>query len=355
MKVNFTIGIPNSAHGADREPQCFMKVIILLAGYGTRLRPHTYTKPKPLINVAGKPVLGHILDKLIAAGVQTVTFVVGYLSEQIQDYVLQTYPQINASYVEQRDLNGQVPAILLAEPHVNSGPVFVVFGDTLAEVDLSVLGKSQADGVIYTKAVEDPRRFGVVKLTGDGTITRLIEKPAEMTDKQAVIGLYYVRDAAKLMAACHQLVDRKIQTKGEYYLADALNLMIDAGATLRSESVSVWLDAGKPEAVLESNRYLLGHGHDNSKSWLYRGFIVVPPVHIHPSARIEASVIGPNATIGEGCHISNSVIRDSIVDANAEVIDNVLANSLIGRDAILHGRPRKFNIGDSSVVGFDEE
>jgi len=332
-----------------------MKVIILLAGYGTRLRPHTYTKPKPLINVAGKPVLGHILDKLIAAGVNDVTFVVGYLSEQIQDYVHATYPKINGTYVEQREMNGQVPAILLAEQHVTEGPAFVVFGDTLAEVDLSVIGKTDADGVIYTKAVEDPRRFGVVKLEPDGTITRLIEKPSEMTDKQAVIGLYYVRDAAKLMAACHHLVERKIQTKGEFYLADALNLMIEDGARLRSEAVDVWLDAGKPDAVLDSNRYLLSHGHDNSKHWLYRGFIVVPPVYIHPSAKIEASVIGPNTTIGEGCHISNSVIRESIVDANAEVIDNVLANSLIGRDAILHGRPRKFNIGDSSVVGFDEE
>ena len=206
-----------------------MKVIILLAGYGTRLRPHTYTKPKPLINVAGKPVLGHILDKLIAAGVRDVTFVVGYLSEQIQDYVQAVYPQINGVYVEQRELNGQVPAILLAEPHVNNGPAFVVFGDTLAEVDLSVLARSDADGVIYTKAVDDPRRFGVVKLAPDGSITRLIEKPSEMTDKQAVIGLYYVRDAARLMAACNQLVERKIQTKGEYYLADALNLMIEAG------------------------------------------------------------------------------------------------------------------------------
>lgn len=333
-----------------------MKVIILLAGYGTRLRPHTYTKPKPLINVAGKPVLGHILDKLIEAGATEMTFVVGYLGEQIQEYVGRVYPQVKGTYVEQKELNGQVPAILLAESSVNEGPAFVVFGDTLAEVDLSVLRKSDADGVIYVREVEDPRRFGVVKLDAQNHIAQLIEKPAEMDNRLAVIGLYYVKDAAALMSACRQLVQRNIQTKGEFYLADALNLMIQSGAKLRAQTVDVWLDAGKPEAVLDTNRYLLAHGHDNSALWRENyDCVVVPPVNIHPSAKIEHSVIGPNATISAECHIVNSVVRDSVVDSGAEVIDHVLANSLVGRDAILHGRPRRFNVGDNSVVGFDED
>ena len=333
-----------------------MNLIIPLAGFGTRLRPHTYTKPKPLINVAGKPVLGHILDRLMADGTQidTVVFVVGFLGEQIHDYVSRHYPRLRAHYVEQKELNGQAPAILLARDLV-AGPTFVVFVDTLAQVDLSSLREEQADGVIFVKEVEDPRRFGVVQLNADGHITRFVEKPANMDNRLAVIGMYYVNDAAWLMRACEGLMSRDIKTHGEYFLADAFNLMIEEGARLRTSQVDVWLDCGKPDTLLETNRYLLEHGHDNSGAWNDCDCVIVPPVHIHPSAVIERSVIGPYATIAEGCQIEDSIVRDSIVDAGARVTDHILARSLIGRDALLIGRPRRFNVGDSSVVGFDFE
>jgi glucose-1-phosphate thymidylyltransferase len=331
-----------------------MNVIIPLAGFGTRLRPFTYTKPKPLINVAGKPVLGHILDKLVTADVDQVAFVVGYLGDQIQEYVKRNYPRLRCHYVEQKELNGQAPAILLARDLV-SGPTAVVFVDTLANVDLAALKNEKADGAIYVKMVEDPRRFGVIKLDQDGYITQFIEKPADISNKLVVIGMYYVRDAARLMQACADLMQRDIKTKGEYFLADAFNLMIADGARLRPYPVDVWLDCGKPDTVLETNRYLLDHGHDNSQLWKNDQCVVVPPVHIHPTAAIKRSVIGPYATIAEGCQIENSIVRDSIVDSGARVTDHVLATSLIGRDAVLIGRPRRFNVGDSSVVGFDEE
>ncbi|MEO6062049.1 MAG: sugar phosphate nucleotidyltransferase [Thermoflexales bacterium] len=331
-----------------------MKVIIPLAGFGSRLRPHTYTKPKPLITVAGKPVLGHILDKLVAAGVSDISFVVGYLGDQIEQYVSGEYPDLHAQYHEQRELNGQAPAVLLARDSVQ-GPTLIVFVDTIAEADLSKLAGEAADGVIYVKEVDDPRRFGVVQVDRNGIISRFIEKPSDTTNKLVVIGMYYVKDAALLMDCCDELMRRDIRTKGEYFLADAFNLMIARGARLRIESVDVWLDCGKPETVLETNRFLLAHGHDNSALWRNDRTVVVPPVFIHPSARIENSVIGPNTSIGENCQIVNSVIRESIVDTGALVSDHVLANSLIGRDAILTGRPRRFNVGDSSVVGFDEE
>ncbi len=333
-----------------------MNLIIPLAGFGTRLRPHTYTKPKPLINVAGKPVLGHILDRIVANGteIDTVVFVVGFLGDQIHDYVSRNYPQLRAHYVEQKELNGQAPAILLARDLV-AGPTFVVFVDTLAHVNLSSLRDEQSDGVIFVKEVEDPRRFGVVQLDAAGTIVRFIEKPASMDNRLAVIGMYYVRDAARLMNACAELIARDIKTQGEYFLADAFNLMIEAGAKLRTSQVDVWLDCGKPDTVLETNRYLLEHGHDNSSAWDHCDCVIVPPVHIHPSATITRSVIGPYATIAEGCQIESSVVRDSIVDAGARVTDHVLARSLIGRDALVIGRPRRFNVGDSSIVGFDSE
>ncbi len=331
-----------------------MNVIIPLAGFGSRLRPHTYTKPKPLITVAGKPVLGHILDKLVAAGVGDISFVVGYLGDQIEQYVSAEYPDLSAHYHEQRELNGQAPAVLLARGSV-SGPTLIVFVDTIADADLSKLADETADGVIYVKEVEDPRRFGVVQVDKNGFISRFIEKPSDTANKLVVIGMYYVKDAALLMDCCDELMRKDIRTKGEYFLADAFNLMIARGAKLRIETVDVWLDCGKPETVLETNRYLLGHGHDNSALWRNDRTVVVPPVFIHPSARIENSVVGPNTSIGENCQIVNSVIRESIVDTGALVSDHVLANSLIGRDAILTGRPRRFNVGDSSVVGFDEE
>jgi glucose-1-phosphate thymidylyltransferase len=329
-----------------------MNVIIPLAGFGTRLRPHTYSKPKPLINVAGKPVLGHILDKLMHQDLQEVVFIVGYLGDQIEQYVKTTYPEIKSHYVEQKELNGQAPAILLARELVH-GPTCIVFVDTLADADLSSLAQEKADGVIYVKEVEDPRRFGVIKLDDQGFITRFVEKPVDTSNRLAVIGMYYVQAVEKLMSACEELMRRDIKTKDEYFLADALNLMIENGAKLRPQTVEVWLDCGKPETVLETNHYLLEHGQDNSAQWQNHERVIIPPVHIHPSATIERSVVGPYATIAEGCHILNSLVRDSIVDAGAYVSDQILANSLIGRDAVLIGRPRRFNVGDSSVVGFD--
>lgn len=332
-----------------------MNVIIPLAGFGTRLRPHTYSKPKPLVSVAGKPVLGHILDKVQdESKVDKVVFVVGYLGEQIEKYVKGAYPDLQGSYVEQRELNGQAPAILLAKEYV-AGPTLIVFVDTLADADLTALEHEQADGVIFVKEVDDPRRFGVVKQDANGAITGFVEKPATLENRLAVIGMYYVKDAAKLMAACEELMRRGTKTKNEYFLADAFNIMIERGAKLRVQEVGVWLDCGTSQAVLDTNRHLLAHGLDNSGEWKNGHCVVVPPVYIHPSAKIENSVIGPNASIGEDCRISSSVVRDSIVEAGAEVTEHVLANSLIGRDAVLHGRPRRFNVGDSSVVGFDDE
>ncbi len=332
-----------------------MNVIIPLAGFGTRLRPQTYSKPKPLVGVAGKPVLGHILDKVeTEAKVDKVVFIVGYLGEQIEGYVKSAYPRLQGEYVVQQELNGQAPAILLAKDYV-SGPTFIVFVDTLADADLTALANEPSDGVIYVKEVEDPRRFGVVQLDNAGFITKFIEKPATMENKLAVIGMYYVKDAAKLMAACEELIRRGAKTKNEYFLADAFNIMIEQGAKLRIQEVSVWLDCGTSQAVLDTNRHLLANGRDNSAEWKNGRCVVVPPVNIHPSAKIVNSVIGPNASIGEGCLIENSVVRESIVEPGAEVIDHVLANSLIGRDAVLHGRPRRFNVGDNSIVGFDED
>jgi glucose-1-phosphate thymidylyltransferase len=306
-----------------------------------------------LITVAGKPVLGHILDGIGNVPVEKIAFVVGYLGDQFEPYVRVNYPNVHAEYIVQREANGQATAVLLAQEAV-TGPTAIIFGDTVTDADLSKLDGVDADGVVYVREVDDPRRFGVVQVGADGWVERVIEKPSSMENRLALIGAYWVRDAAKLMDACRELVARNIQTRGEYYLADALNLMMERGARFRTIRADVWLDCGKPDAVLETNRWLLAHGRDNSAERPGGDYVVVPPANIHPSAKIERSVIGPNASIGADCVIRDSVIRESIVDAGAQVSEHVLANSLIGRDAVLIGRPHKFNVGDSSVVGFDE-
>lgn len=328
-----------------------MKVIIPLAGFGTRLRPHTYTKPKPLINVAGKAVLGHILDEFAGLEVEEFIIVHGYLGEQIKTYMAEKYPHYRARYVEQKELLGQAHAIWLCRDYVD-GPVLIVFVDTIFKTDLRVLEQETADGVAYVKEVEDPRRFGVAIVGPEGFVTRFIEKPTSIEHNLAVIGLYYIKDSRLLMQSCEELMRHNIQTKGEYYLADALNLMIAAGQKFRVRMVEVWEDCGKPETVLHTNRYLLMNGHDNSAEMRSDRFIIVPPVHIDPSATIIDSVIGPYVTIAENCRIERSIIRDSIIDAGAVILDTTLDQSLIGKEAYVAGRYRRLNVGDSASVDF---
>ncbi len=324
-----------------------MKVVIPLAGFGTRLRPHTYTKPKPLVNVAGKPVLGHILDKLLNLEVEEIVFIVGYLGQQIQDYV-DTYYCFNARYIEQKEMLGQAHALFLARDFL-PGRALIIFVDTIFETDLSHLAEVDADGVIYVKEVENPRRFGVA-VVEEGRITRLIEKPATMEHNLAVIGLYYIQDMPWLMEAIDQLMRGGITTGGEYYLADALQLMINDGARLIAQPVEVWKDCGKPETVLETNRYLLTHGHGNAEQVRAQDSLIIPPVHIDPTARIIHSIVGPYVTIAPGCEVRNSVIRDSIIDEGAHIADTMLEQSLIGKEALVKGRYQKLNVGDSSSV-----
>jgi len=330
-----------------------MKIVIPLAGFGKRLRPHTFTKPKPLINVAGKPVLGHVLDTFNKLdNVEEIIFIVGHLGEQIEDYVAKEYPGLRAHYYEQTELNGQSTAIYLAREHL-VGPMLMVFVDTIIATDFSVLKHEAADAVAWVKAVEDPRRFGVAEVGADGRVTRLIEKPADVRNNLVVVGCYYFKQGERLMAAIEEQIQRDIRTQGEYFLADAVNLMLQGGLNMRVQPVEIWQDCGKTETVLETNRYLLDHGHDNSAQVHTHGFVVVPPVNIHPTAVVKASILGPHATVAANCRIENSIIRDSIVDEEAVVQGALLAGSLIGRSAKVAGRFRAFNVGEASEVGFE--
>ena len=322
-----------------------MKVVIPLAGFGKRMRPHTYTKPKPLINVAGKPVLGHILDKLVGLDIEEVILIVGWLGEQIESYVEANY-DFPTRYFEQKELRGQAHALHLASEH-SEGPLLIIFVDTLFEADLAELYQTSADGIVYVKEVEDPRRFGVVVLE-DGQVRELVEKPASFDNRLAVIGLYFVKDGAFLMSCIEELLAKDIQTKGEYYLADALQLMIDRGALIETRTVDVWEDCGKPETVLHTNRFLLDNGRAHKGQT--EDSIVLAPVFIADTAQVRNSIVGPYVTIADGAVVVNSVVRDSIVDESATIRDAMLASSLVGRNAVVRGTFSRLNVGDSSQI-----
>ena len=324
-----------------------LKVIIPLAGFGTRLRPHTYTRPKPLVSVAGKPVLGHILDKLTGLDIEEIIFIVGYLGDQIRDYVEANY-HFPTRYIEQKELKGQADAVYLARDHI-SGPMLIIFVDTIFETDLNVLVKEPADGIIYVKEVDDPRRFGVV-ITENGYITKLVEKPATPVSNLAVIGLYYVKDSPLLLDCIAELIRKDIKTQGEYFLADAFQLMIDRGAKIVARTVEVWEDCGKPETVLHTNRYLLEHG--GAQEIPTENSVLIAPVYIGKTAVIKDSVIGPYVSVAEGATIVRSIIRDSIINESAHIEDANLSQSLIGKDAHVRGSAQRLNVGDSSQVDF---
>ncbi|NJN14827.1 MAG: NTP transferase domain-containing protein [Oscillochloris sp.] len=324
-----------------------MKVMILTAGLGTRLRPHTFTKPKPLVSVAGKPVLAHIIDDLLDIGIDELICVTGYLGNQIEDYVRSNY-SFPMRFLEQKEMRGQADAIYLAR-EIASGPLLVVFGDGLFQIDKERLSQHPNEGILYCKEVEDPRRFGVA-VVEDNRIMRLVEKPSEPVSNLAVIGVYYLPEARRLMDAIAFIMERNMQLKGEFYLADALQVMIDRGEVLRAESVPMWRDCGTVEALLDTNRYLLEHGH--SRTIDTSTAVIIPPVHIAPTATIERAVIGPHVSIADGAVIRDAIVKDSIINTGAQLQSVILARSLIGDRALVDGVSQELNVGDQSDIRF---
>lgn len=328
-----------------------MKIVIPMAGFGTRLRPHTWSRPKPLVSTAGKPVLGHVLDMFSSLPeIDELVSIVGYLGEQIEAYVASDYPGWKARFVYQDEMLGQSHAVWLAREGLE-GPMVLAFVDTIIEVDLSTLGDEPADAIAWVKEVEDPRRFGVVEVDDAGYARQIIEKPKDITNNLALVGFYYFSEARALLDAIEQQMKSDKQLGGEYYLADAINIMLSSGLKMRVEEVEVWKDCGKPGPLLETNRYLLDHGRDNSQDARQReGAVIIPPVFIAPTAAISESVVGPYVSIGPECAIQRSVIRDSIIEAGTRIESMHLERSIIGPQASVVGENRILNIGASATV-----
>ncbi|MDH4222071.1 MAG: sugar phosphate nucleotidyltransferase [candidate division Zixibacteria bacterium] len=323
-----------------------MKVIIPVAGIGTRLRPLTHTAPKVLLHVAGKPILAHVLEGLKGLKIDEVIFVIGFMGEKIIDYVKKNY-RFKSTFIKQKELKGVGYAVHIAARRVTKGePVLIILGDTVFKMDLKPVIKGSYDS-LGIKEVDNPGRFGVVKLKY-GFATELIEKPDKPISNKALVGVYYIKSSQLLKTALQEILRKDIRTRGEYQLTDALQLMINKGIKFSTFDISGWFDCGKPETLLDTNRHLLSLV---KKTRQIKGSVIVPPVFIPRSCRIENSIIGPNVSVGKNAFIHNSVIKNSILGEKSEVSFCLLDSSLVGNNSQVLGKFQRLNLGDSSEIG----
>ncbi len=323
-----------------------MKAIIPVAGIGTRLRPHTHTIPKALVPVAGKPIVGHILEELAPLGVTEIILVTGYMGDRVKDYVAESFPHLDVCCVDQEERLGLGHAIYLTKECAGDGPVLIVLGDTVVTADYSAFVGGERT-LIGVKEVDDPQRFGVVEVQ-EGRVRGLVEKPDVPPSNLAIVGLYYIVDSRLLFECLTEVVEKDIRTKGEYQLTDALKLMLERGEDMGVYSVDGWHDCGLPETLLDTNRVLLERSGGNEES--IEGSIILPPVSIDPTAVIEKSVVGPYVSVAAGATIRDSVVRDSILSTGAIVEMSLLSRSLIGEGAVVRGHFQRLNVGDSSEI-----
>ena len=329
------------------------KAIIPVAGAGTRLRPHTYTQPKPLIPVAGKPILGSIIEQLVAVGVEEFVLIIGYLGDKIKDYVEQNYPQHRVHFVYQEERLGLGHALWTARSVFQHCPeVLIVLGDSIFDADLKKL-LANPHSWLGVKRVENPSEFGVVEIDEQGWVKHLIEKPRIPKSNLAIIGLYLIKEVPALNRALQYLIDHNLKTRDEFQLTDALNYMCqELNCRLAAEKVETWFDCGKKDVLLETNAMLLRRpGYASlEQPKHFQNSIIIPPVFLGQHCQIENSVIGPNVSIGDHAQLSNVLVRQSIVGHYASLRDIVLEGSVIGNDTAVRGHAQSLNLGDNTEI-----
>jgi glucose-1-phosphate thymidylyltransferase len=333
-----------------------MKVVIPVAGAGTRLRPHTYTQPKPLMPVAGKPIIRFIVDKLVEVGITDFVFVIGYLGDKIRDYIEQTYPDLNIEFVYQEHREGSAHAIWTAREAIeDEEEIFIAFGDTIFDVDLKQMLDCQYS-CIGVKKVSDPREFGVAEIDDKGYATRMVEKPRIPKSNMAIVGLYKVKEVSALLKIIGAMIQNDERTVGEFQLTDALQHLLEQKTRIQTLPVNNWFDCGRKEVLLETNAMLLsrrGYATDEFNLPEFDNTIFIHPVAVGANCQISNSIIGPNVTVGDNVTINYSIVKDSIIGNFAALEDVVLRHSVIGSDASIRGMNLSLNIGDNTEIGFD--
>jgi len=323
-----------------------MDIILPVAGFGTRLRPHTWSKPKPLVTVAGKAMLEHVLDRVMPVKPGKLVFITGYLGEQIEAWARENYPDVELVFVEQPEMLGQSDAVYRTRDHVD-GDALMLYPDALFEADFSGLDQREVDGVAYTKHVDDPSAYGIAVVEG-GKVTKVVEKPSEPVSNEALVGIYYFRKMTDVYSAIEEQMRKDIKTKGEFFLTDAIQIMIDRGAVFGTEQIDVWEDCGNADALLDTNKYLLSHQPPSPAQ--RAGSLIVPPSYVHREAKLEDAVVGPYASIGKGTVVRNSVVRDSIIVEDSEIVDAILQRSVVGSKVTIQGSARSIDVGDNGKV-----
>ncbi|MDQ3224883.1 MAG: sugar phosphate nucleotidyltransferase [Gemmatimonadota bacterium] len=320
-------------------------MIIPLAGKGTRLRPHTHLVPKPMLKVAGRPVMDWVMDRLKGLDVTELIFITGHLKEQVEDFARARY-KIPSRFIEQKVQDGTAGAVNLARPYVK-GPVLIIFVDTVFEADLTLINRTDADGIIWAKEVEDYQRFGVVVTDAQGYMTRIVEKPSTPISKLANIGLYYIRSVDSLSQGIDHVLGNPAN-KGEWYLTDAFQWMIEHKKRILTAEVGGWYDCGKLDTLLETNEILLRKGAARRVD--FPGVTLHDPVYIEDGVTIERSEIGPNVSLESGTRVTDSRLRNTIVGRDAKLSEVQLEESLLGNGVVVEGFRGSTTLGDHSEV-----
>ena len=323
-----------------------MDIILPVAGLGTRLRPQTWSKPKPLVSVAGKPMLAHVLDRVLPLNPGKVVFITGFLGDRLESWARANY-DLPLDFVEQPVMRGQTDAIIRTRDLV-AQDALILFPDMLFEADFSVLSETDADVVAFTKEIDDPSAYGIA-IVEAGRVVKLVEKPKDPVSNLAVIGIYYVKDMAQLFDAIDEQMARGIMLKNEYFIADAIQIMIDRGLKVITAPVTVWEDCGSAENLLSTNKYLLDHQPPATPP--RPDAVIITPSFVAPDAVVERSVIGPHASIGAGATVRDAIVRDAIVEDGATIETAIVEHSIVGARARISGRALRYQIGDDSGVG----
>lgn len=332
-----------------------MKAIIPVAGAGTRLRPHTYTQPKPLIPVAGKTIISFIIDQLTDVGIKDFVFIVGYLGEKIKNYLEKEYPDLNKEFVQQESREGIAHALWTAKDAFStSEEIIVVFGDTIIDLDIKKV-MAEPNSCFCVKQVQDPRDFGVVEYTTEGMVKKVIEKPTIPKSNMAMVGFYKIKEVQTMIDVIQHNIENDNRTYGEFQFTDALMGMIERDVKFTTIPVDNWFDCGKKEILLETNAMLLdkeGYATDDLDLPIFENTIIIHPVSIGKNCEISNSIIGPHVTIGNNAKIDYSIVKESIIGSYASIDEVILQNSLVGSDAAIKGLSQSLNIGDNTEIDF---